>query len=197
MTLVPDMVKRLYVGVNDVLTSNASLSRKEIEAERAARRRSFGGLAQLAGLEAAHPCGGGMDDRPHARCLATHQPRVTSLRAFLRRRIVRHRRLARRKHSRQNQAVRVQDLPKDIAKQNTGRTACFGRAGCNRLVVGLGMLPRGEVGLIFLGLGTQAGLLTPPLEAAILLMVIGTTFLAPILLRRVLSKQAAGAEQAA
>jgi Kef-type K+ transport system membrane component KefB len=67
----------------------------------------------------------------------------------------------------------------------------------NRLVVGLGMLPRGEVGLIFLGLGTQAGLLTPPLEAAILLMVIGTTFLAPILLRLVLSKQASGAEQAA
>jgi Kef-type K+ transport system membrane component KefB len=57
----------------------------------------------------------------------------------------------------------------------------------NRLVVGLGMLPRGEVGLIFLGLGTQAHLLTPALEAAILLMVIGTTFLAPLLLRLVLS----------
>ena len=56
----------------------------------------------------------------------------------------------------------------------------------NRLVVGLGMMPRGEVGLIFLGLGTQAGLLTKPLEAAILLMVIGTTFLAPILLRLVI-----------
>jgi Kef-type K+ transport system membrane component KefB len=56
-----------------------------------------------------------------------------------------------------------------------------------RLVVGLGMLPRGEVGLIFLGLGSQAGILTPALEAAILLMVIGTTFLAPILLRLVLS----------
>jgi Kef-type K+ transport system membrane component KefB len=56
----------------------------------------------------------------------------------------------------------------------------------NRLLVGLGMMPRGEVGLIFLGLGTQARLLTPPLEAAILLMVIGTTFLAPVLLRLVL-----------
>jgi Kef-type K+ transport system membrane component KefB len=56
----------------------------------------------------------------------------------------------------------------------------------NRLVVGLGMLPRGEVGLIFLGLGTQAHLLTPALEAAILLMVIGTTFLAPLLLKLVL-----------
>ena len=56
----------------------------------------------------------------------------------------------------------------------------------NILVVGLGMMPRGEVGLIFLGLGTSAGLLTPSLEAAILLMVIGTTFLAPVLLRIVL-----------
>jgi len=62
----------------------------------------------------------------------------------------------------------------------------------NRLVVGLGMMPRGEVGLIFLGLGTQAGLLTKPLEAAILLMVIGTTFLAPILLRVVLGGSARG-----
>jgi Kef-type K+ transport system membrane component KefB len=60
----------------------------------------------------------------------------------------------------------------------------------NRLVVGLGMMPRGEVGLIFLGLGTQAQILSPSLEAAILLMVIGTTFLAPILLRLVLSGQA-------
>jgi Kef-type K+ transport system membrane component KefB len=60
----------------------------------------------------------------------------------------------------------------------------------NRLAVGLGMLPRGEVGLIFLGLGSQTGLLTPPLEAAILVMVIGTTFLAPVLLRLVLAGQA-------
>ena len=59
----------------------------------------------------------------------------------------------------------------------------------NRLVVGLGMMPRGEVGLIFLGLGTQAGILTPALEAAILLMVIGTTFLAPVLLRVVIGSQ--------
>ena len=62
----------------------------------------------------------------------------------------------------------------------------------NRLVVGLGMMPRGEVGLIFLGLGTQAKLLSPALEAAILLMVIGTTFLAPILLRLVLAGKSDG-----
>ena len=59
----------------------------------------------------------------------------------------------------------------------------------NRLVVGLGMMPRGEVGLIFLGLGSQAGILSPALEAAILLMVIGTTFLAPVLLRVVIPSE--------
>jgi len=64
--------------------------------------------------------------------------------------------------------------------------AVFGKQKTNHLVVGLGMMPRGEVGLIFLGLGTAAGLLSPGLEAAILLMVIGTTFLAPVLLRLVL-----------
>ncbi|MFN9618624.1 MAG: cation:proton antiporter [Synechococcaceae cyanobacterium] len=64
----------------------------------------------------------------------------------------------------------------------------------NRLVVGLGMMPRGEVGLIFLGLGSQAGILTPALEAAILLMVIGTTFLAPILLRLVIPSEPGSGE---
>ncbi len=64
----------------------------------------------------------------------------------------------------------------------------------NRLAVGLGMMPRGEVGLIFLGLGTQTGVLGPSLEAAILLMVMGTTFLAPVLLRLVLAKPGEAAE---
>ncbi|MEB3157253.1 MAG: cation:proton antiporter [Cyanobacteriota bacterium] len=67
----------------------------------------------------------------------------------------------------------------------------------NRLVVGLGMMPRGEVGLIFLGLGSQARILTPSLEAAILLMVIGTTFLAPILLRLVIGNGAGAAAESA
>ncbi|MEB3167897.1 MAG: cation:proton antiporter [Synechococcaceae cyanobacterium] len=67
----------------------------------------------------------------------------------------------------------------------------------NRLVVGLGMMPRGEVGLIFLGLGSQAGVLTPAMEAAILLMVIGTTFLAPILLRLVIPAQTESGEAVA
>jgi Kef-type K+ transport system membrane component KefB len=65
------------------------------------------------------------------------------------------------------------------------------QAPTNRLVVGLGMMPRGEVGLIFLGLGSQAGILNPSLEAAILVMVIGTTFLAPVLLRLVIPAEPA------
>ena len=68
----------------------------------------------------------------------------------------------------------------------------FSKEKTNRLVVGLGMMPRGEVGLIFLGLGSQADILSPSLEAAILLMVIGTTFLAPLLLRLVLSDSTTG-----
>ena len=64
--------------------------------------------------------------------------------------------------------------------------AFVSKESTRRLVVGLGMMPRGEVGLIFLGLGTSAKLLSPSLEAAILLMVIGTTFLAPVLLRLVI-----------
>ena len=71
----------------------------------------------------------------------------------------------------------------------------FSSEPTNRLVVGLGMMPRGEVGLIFLGLGSQAGILTPALEAAILLMVIGTTFLAPILLRLVIPPEPAAVTQ--
>merc|ERR1711998_787907 len=46
--------------------------------------------------------------------------------------------------------------------------AVFGPQKTDKLVVGLGMLPRGEVGLIFLGLGTAAKLLSPGLEVAIL-----------------------------
>ena len=48
-----------------------------------------------------------------------------------------------------------------------------------RLVVGVGMVPRGEVGLIFAELGRRAGILNEAVFGAILLMVIATTFVAP------------------
>jgi Kef-type K+ transport system membrane component KefB len=53
----------------------------------------------------------------------------------------------------------------------------------NRPAVGIGMIPRGEVGLIFANIGLTTGVLTEELFGAIILMVIGTTFLAPPLLK--------------
>jgi Kef-type K+ transport system membrane component KefB len=59
----------------------------------------------------------------------------------------------------------------------------FGQPQINRLAIGIGMIPRGEVGLVFLGIGASIGILSKPLEAAIIMMVIVTTFLAPPFLR--------------
>ena len=59
----------------------------------------------------------------------------------------------------------------------------FGQPGINRLAIGVGMIPRGEVGLVFAGIGSASGVLSSSLEAAIIIMVILTTFLAPPFLR--------------
>jgi Kef-type K+ transport system membrane component KefB len=61
--------------------------------------------------------------------------------------------------------------------------AVFGQPGINRLAIGVGMIPRGEVGLVFAGIGTASGVLDKPLEVSIIIMVIVTTFLAPPFLR--------------
>lgn len=60
----------------------------------------------------------------------------------------------------------------------------------NQLAIGIGMIPRGEVGLVFVGLGTATGVLSKPMEAALILMVITTTLLAPILLRLIFNTPA-------
>ncbi|NUN63239.1 cation:proton antiporter [Pseudanabaena biceps] len=59
----------------------------------------------------------------------------------------------------------------------------FGVPDVNRLAIGIGMVPRGEVGLVFAGIGTASGAIDKPLEVAIIIMVILTTFLAPPFLR--------------
>ena len=56
--------------------------------------------------------------------------------------------------------------------------------GNNRWAVGIGMLPRGEVGLIFAAIGKSLGAIDAALFSAIVLMVILTTLLAPPLLKR-------------
>jgi Kef-type K+ transport system membrane component KefB len=69
-----------------------------------------------------------------------------------------------------------------IGKVVTGWSV-FGQPGINRLAIGVGMIPRGEVGLVFAGIGSASGVLSPSLDAAIIIMVILTTFLAPPFLR--------------
>lgn len=48
-----------------------------------------------------------------------------------------------------------------------------------RLVVGVGMVPRGEVGLIFADIGRRSGVLGEEVFGAVLLMIMATTFVAP------------------
>ena len=65
--------------------------------------------------------------------------------------------------------------------------------GINRLVVGLGMIPRGEVGLIFAGIGATLMLPSPTGESvpvissaifgAVVIMVVITTLITPIALK--------------
>jgi Kef-type K+ transport system membrane component KefB len=69
-----------------------------------------------------------------------------------------------------------------IGKIVTG-WAVFGQPGINRVAIGVGMIPRGEVGLVFAAIGTASGVLDKSLQAAIIIMVILTTFLAPPFLR--------------
>jgi Kef-type K+ transport system membrane component KefB len=69
-----------------------------------------------------------------------------------------------------------------VGKVITG-WAVFGQEKVNRLAIGFGMIPRGEVGLVFAGIGAASGVLDKPLQAAIIIMVILTTFIAPPLLR--------------
>lgn len=64
----------------------------------------------------------------------------------------------------------------------------FGIPDVNRLAIGIGMVPRGEVGLVFAAIGSASGVLSKPLEVSIIIMVISTTFLAPPLLRIVFGK---------
>ncbi|MGB5306783.1 MAG: cation:proton antiporter [Gammaproteobacteria bacterium] len=59
----------------------------------------------------------------------------------------------------------------------------FAGKSVNRLAVGFGMMPRGEVGLIFAAIGKTLGVIDDFLFSAIVLMVIVTTLMAPPLLK--------------
>ncbi|MDD5302000.1 MAG: cation:proton antiporter [Elusimicrobia bacterium] len=73
-----------------------------------------------------------------------------------------------------------------VAGKMASAFAVRGR-GLNRWAVGVGMIPRGEVGLIFAQIGFTSGIIEPALYAAVVAMVIVTTFLAPPLLKKALA----------
>ncbi len=56
-----------------------------------------------------------------------------------------------------------------------------------KLLIGVAMVPRGEVGLIFAQMGLASGALSPVLFSALTLMVMVTTFVTPPLLARLVS----------
>ena len=60
--------------------------------------------------------------------------------------------------------------------------------GTNKLTVGFGMVPRGEVGLIFANVGLALGVVTDELFSVIVVMVILTTLLPPPILTYLLKK---------
>jgi Na+:H+ antiporter len=67
--------------------------------------------------------------------------------------------------------------------------------GTRRWPVGVGMVPRGEVGLIFAGAGLAAAVVAPHLYSALVVMVMITTFVAPAWLKALYRPAAAGAIQ--
>lgn len=62
------------------------------------------------------------------------------------------------------------------------------KKGVNKLVVGVGMIPRGEVGLIFASIGLARNIINPGEYASIVAIVVITTFITPPLLKFVLRK---------
>ena len=66
-----------------------------------------------------------------------------------------------------------------------GKLACGLPAGrdSDRLAIGLGMVPRGEVGLIFASIGKSLGIVSGSVFSALVVMVIVTTLMTPIALK--------------
>ena len=56
-----------------------------------------------------------------------------------------------------------------------------------KMVIGMGMVPRGEVGLIFAQMGLAAAVIDSAMFSTLALMVMVTTFMAPPILKRLLS----------
>jgi Kef-type K+ transport system membrane component KefB len=78
-----------------------------------------------------------------------------------------------------------------VTKYAGARLGARGLPARDGQVIALGMVPRGEVGIIVAGIGATAGVVGPQLFAVIVGMSVLTTLLVPPLLRRVLTARAA------
>jgi len=58
----------------------------------------------------------------------------------------------------------------------------------NKLVIGVGMIPRGEVGLIFAAYGLSHKVIDQQLYVALLIVIVLTTFITPPILKQLLSR---------
>jgi Kef-type K+ transport system membrane component KefB len=67
--------------------------------------------------------------------------------------------------------------------------AGFAAGNVNKAIVGFGMVPRGEVGLIFASIGKGLGVISDELFSVIVIMVIVTTLAAPPILNSLIKKQ--------
>lgn len=74
-----------------------------------------------------------------------------------------------------------------------GKLACGlgANRASNRLAIGIGMMPRGEVGLVFAAIGRTLGVIDDAIFSAIVLMVIVTTLAAPPMLKWQLARSTA------
>ncbi|MAX79391.1 MAG: hypothetical protein CL843_04345 [Crocinitomicaceae bacterium] len=70
----------------------------------------------------------------------------------------------------------------------------FIEKGYNKLLVGVGLVPRGEVGLIFASIGKAIGVLDEKLFTVVIIVVLLTTVITPFFLTRILTKM--GLQQA-
>jgi Kef-type K+ transport systems, membrane components len=74
--------------------------------------------------------------------------------------------------------------------------AFFLKSKSKGVKVGFGMISRGEVGLIVAGVAIQAGAISQGLYSAILGMIMITTIIAPLLLRKAYDNEPLGEEEA-
>ncbi|MEK7845480.1 MAG: cation:proton antiporter, partial [Nitrospinota bacterium] len=61
--------------------------------------------------------------------------------------------------------------------------------GLNRLAIGIGMVPRGEVGLIFANIGRASGIMNDTVFSAIVMVIMLTTLVTPTILSAVFKRQ--------